>query len=162
MQQSFTNWLNYRNYSLKHIPNIKRGENIQTLKNSVHTSVCKSTEFTIFVLSPSSLWKTLSVSRNSCCMSMCWILEVTIFPFYSYLGSAPSALAFSLWSWSFDLTIHFLPGSSSIELTLLLLPAKASLPLHLIEFGVGGLLFKPLHSQVTVLFPSPFLVSSLC
>lgn len=155
-------WLSYRNYSLKHIPNIKRGENIQTLKNSVHTSACKSIELKIFVLSPSLLWKTLSISRNSCCTSMCWILEVTIFPFYSYLGSATSALAFSLWSWSFDLTIHFLPGSSSIELTLLLLSAKASFTLHLIEFGVGGLLLKPFHSQVTDLFPSLFLVSSLC
>lgn len=77
----------------------KRGENIQTLNNSVCTSAYISTEFTILFLFCFSLRKTVSIFRNSC--SVCWILEVNMFPFYSYLCSTTSALAFSLWSWSF-------------------------------------------------------------
>lgn len=58
-----------------------------------------------------------------------------------------SAPAFSLWSWSFDLTIHFLPRISSTELVLLFLPAKASTtsPLDKIWRGEEGLP-KPFHS----------------
>lgn len=82
----------------------KRGESIQTLNNSVQTSACKSVElthhlcsFSFYVLrDPYFSVQTLSISRNSYCM--CWILEVTIFPFNFYLYSVPSALAFPLWS----------------------------------------------------------------
>lgn len=79
----------------------------------------------------------LSISRNSC--SMCWILEAIIFLFYFYLCSAPSALAFPLWSWRFYLTIHFLPGCPSTGLIFLFPFAEASIPPPV---GQGDYLFS--------------------
>lgn len=64
-----------------------------------------------------------------------------------------SAPACSLWSWSFDLSIHFLQRISSTELTLLFLSAKASTtpPLDRIWREEAGL---PKPFLITMLSPS--------
>lgn len=102
--QCFMNWLNYKNCYLKSIPNIKRAEKerrhpdiekfCRNFSLEMHWTHTQPLIFSLHSLNePCFFVQNPSMSRNLHCL--CWVLEMTICPFYFYLYLALSALGFS-------------------------------------------------------------------